>query len=74
METVLYVTADVLRIIGILVQPYVPASASKLLDLLAVEGRGGGDLPHRLKSGIPLPPPQPVFPRYVDPEEAVKPA
>jgi methionyl-tRNA synthetase len=70
METVLYVTAEVLRIIGILIQPYVPASASKLLDLLAVEGRAGSDLPHRLKSGIALPPPQPVFPRYVEPEEA----
>ena len=36
METVLYVTAEVLRIIGILIQPYMPASAAKLLDLLAV--------------------------------------
>ena len=33
METVLYVTAEVLRIVGILIQPYVPQSAAKLLDL-----------------------------------------
>ena len=36
MATVLYVTAEVLRTIGILAQPFVPGSAAKLLDLLAV--------------------------------------
>ena len=36
METVLYVTAEVLRQVAILVQPVMPASAAKLLDLLAV--------------------------------------
>ena len=36
METVLYVTAEVLRQVGILIQPYMPASAGRLLDLLAV--------------------------------------
>ena len=39
METVLYVTAEVLRIVGILIQPYVPQSAAKLLDLLGVSAR-----------------------------------
>ena len=34
--TVLYVTAEVLRQVGILAQPFMPASAAKLLDLLAV--------------------------------------
>ncbi len=34
--TVLYVTAEVLRQVGILAQPFMPASAGKLLDLLAV--------------------------------------
>jgi methionyl-tRNA synthetase len=34
--TVLYVTAEVLRQVGILAQPFMPASADKLLDLLAV--------------------------------------
>ena len=34
--TVLYVTAEILRQVGILAQPFVPTSASKLLDLLAV--------------------------------------
>ena len=68
METVLYVTAEVLRIVGILAQPYVPASAAKLLDLLAVdEGqRQFADLGARLISGTPLPAPSPIFPRYVE--------
>ena len=36
MGTVLYVTAEVLRMVGILIQPYMPQSAAKLLDLLGV--------------------------------------
>ena len=34
--TVLYVTAEVLRQVGILCQPFMPASAGKLLDLLGL--------------------------------------
>src|SRR5512141_269085 len=34
--TVLYVTAEVLRQVGILCQPFMPTSASKLLDLLGL--------------------------------------
>jgi methionyl-tRNA synthetase len=34
--TVLYVTAEVLRCVGIMAQPFVPSSAAKLLELLAV--------------------------------------
>lgn len=36
METVLYTTAETIRRIGILCQPFIPGSAAKLLDLLAV--------------------------------------
>ena len=70
METVLYTTAEVLRMIGILVQPYVPQSATKLLDALAVP-KNSRDFEHYsecLKSGTALPAPQPIFPRYVEPE------
>jgi methionyl-tRNA synthetase len=70
--TVLYVTAEVLRQVAILAQPFIPASAGKLLDLLGVpEGErrfaqlGGG---HRIAAGTALPVPAPVFPRYVEPE------
>ena len=38
--TVLYVTAEVLRQVAILAQPFMPASAGKLLDLLAVPDGG----------------------------------
>jgi len=68
--TVLYVTAEVLRQVSILVQPFMPASAGKLLDLLAVPQTertfaflGGG---HRIAVGVTLPAPAPVFPRYVE--------
>lgn len=72
MDTVLYVTAEVLRIVGTLAQPYVPASAEKLLDLLAVpeDQRSFADLGKRLVSGTPLPAPQPIFPRYVEDDPA----
>ena len=72
METVLYATAEVLRVIGILAQPYVPGSAARLLDLLAVpeDQRNFADLGSRLVSGTPLQPPSPIFPRYVEEGEA----
>ena len=56
METVLYVTAEVLRIIGIMAQPYIPASAATLLDFLAfrADQRSFADLGTRLVSGTPL--------------------
>jgi methionyl-tRNA synthetase len=71
METVLWTTAEVLRMVGILIQPYVPQSAAKLLDLLAVstEQRQFSDFGKRLKSGSSLPVPQPIFPRYIDEEQ-----
>jgi len=69
MATVLYVTAEVLRQIAILVQPFVPASAAKLLDLVAVNERDFAALgaAHRIAAGTKLPPPAPVFPRYQEP-------
>src|SRR6266852_5267550 len=76
MGTVLYVTAEVVRQIAILVQPFVPAGAGRLLDLLGVPAHerdfaalGGA---RRIAAGTKLPPPQPVFPRYVEPDAAGK--
>ena len=72
--TVLYVTAEVLRRIAILSAPTMPTSAAKLLDLLAVlpEQRNFAalDAATRIPAGVQLPPPVPVFPRYVEPEAA----
>jgi methionyl-tRNA synthetase len=70
METVLWTTAEVLRRVGLLCQPFMPESAAKLLDLLAVPvGERGFDRlddAHALLPGTPLPAPAPVFPRYVE--------
>ncbi|MFC4625194.1 methionine--tRNA ligase [Daeguia caeni] len=72
MGTVLYVTAEVIRRIGIMVQPFIPQSAEKLLDILTVpadERQFVHVASSPLKGGTPLPPPQPIFPRYVEAEE-----
>jgi methionyl-tRNA synthetase len=72
METVLYVMAEVLRHLAILIQPFMPDAMSKLLDQLAVpaQDRNFAALTqaHALRPGTPLPAPQGVFPRYVEPE------
>jgi methionyl-tRNA synthetase len=68
MATVLYVTAEVLRQVGILLQPFIPATADKLLAQLGVGGeeRGFDRLGEagRLKPGTPLGSLGPIFPRY----------
>jgi methionyl-tRNA synthetase len=70
--TILYVTAEVIRQVGILAQPFMPTASGKLLDLLAVgaDERGFDALEagKRLPHGRQLPTPQGVFPRYVEPE------
>ncbi len=74
--TVLYVTAEAIRQVAILAQPFMPDSAAKLLDLLAVPAEerqfrelGGG---RRIAAGVTLPAPSPVFPRYVDSESSAQ--
>ena len=82
--TILYVAAEVVRQLAILVQPAMPASAARLLDQLGQPperrtfqwlGAAG-----RLVPGTPLPAPVGVFPRYVKPvdpadaDAATKPA
>ncbi|MGA3139045.1 MAG: methionine--tRNA ligase [Xanthobacteraceae bacterium] len=67
--TVLYVTAEVLRQVAILCQPFMPESAGKLLDLLAIpaDRRSFADFRTRIAAGATLPAPSPVFPRYIEP-------
>src|SRR5436190_3645382 len=72
--TVLYVTSEVIRQIAILAQPVMPESSAKLLDSLDIPqaardfaALGGAT---RIKPGRVLPPPAPVFPRYVEPSAA----
>jgi methionyl-tRNA synthetase len=72
MNTVLYVLAECVRHIAILMQPVVPTAAAQMLDQLAVpaDARTFAALTpaHALKGGAPLPAPQGVFPRYGDPK------
>jgi methionyl-tRNA synthetase len=70
MATVLYVLAETIRHLALLVQPFMPESSAKILDQLSV---GGGDRSfaalgpeHALKSATDLPKPEGVFPRFVE--------
>ncbi|MGH7097269.1 MAG: methionine--tRNA ligase [Stellaceae bacterium] len=69
MSTVLYTLAEVIRHLAILMQPFVPGSAGKLLDQLAVKPgerdfRALAEAP--LKPGTRLPRPEGIFPRFVE--------
>lgn len=70
-KTVLYVTAEVIRQVAILTQPFMPEASAKLLDLLGVpaEQRDFAALSTPLVAGQAMQPPAPVFPRYVEPKE-----
>jgi len=64
--TVLYVTCEVVRIAALLIQPVMPESAGKLLDLLgqSEEQRNFASAATRLAPGTELPAPTGVFPRH----------
>ncbi len=70
MKTVLYVLAEVVRVVGILLMPFMPQSMEKMLDQLSVshEARRFDTLnaAGALVAGVALPPPAGVFPRYVE--------
>jgi methionyl-tRNA synthetase len=72
MATVLYACLEVIRQLAIYVQPVMPGSGAKLLDLLGVpaDKRSFADIAAPLAAGTKLPPPSAVFPRYVPPEAA----
>jgi methionyl-tRNA synthetase len=65
-RTVLYITCEAVRIAALLVQPVMPDSGAKLLDLLGQtdEQRTFAAIGARLAPGTSLPPPTGVFPRY----------
>lgn len=72
MATVLYNVAELVRRLVILAQPAMPAACASLLDQLAVpaDARDFASLDKALQPGTILPPPQGVFPRWVEPVEA----
>ncbi|MDB2682727.1 methionine--tRNA ligase [Alphaproteobacteria bacterium] len=74
MKTVLYVLAEAIRCLGIMVQPFMPDSAMKILAQLQVdEGQRMFEhmsAEHALKPGITIDKPEGVFPRIVEEEAA----
>ena len=72
MQTVLYVTAEILRQVAILMQPFIPESAGKMLDILGIGETERSftalSKDFALKPGRALPAPQPIFPRFVESE------
>jgi len=74
MGTVLWTVAETVRNVAIIAQPVMPDACNKMLDLLAVSqdartfGHLGAD--NALASGIELPKPEGVFPRFVEKEAA----
>jgi len=69
MQAVLRVLLRVLRVIATLLQPAMPGSMGRMLDQLGVpaDARDFARLAEPLTEGQLLPPPQGIFPRYVDP-------
>jgi len=79
MNSVLYVLAETIRHIAILTQPVMPNACSRILDQLAVpeDERTFAHLntdsirgKYSLVAGTPLPKPEGVFPRFVEPDVA----
>ena len=70
MNTVLYTTAEVIRVVATAAQPFIPDGAARLLDLLSVaeDKRRFRVEQAALVPGTALPKPEGVFPRYVDQE------
>ena len=68
MNTVLYVLMETIRRLAILCQPFMPRSMAKMLDQLAVPAgaRDFAALDQALSPGTALPPPQGIFPRFVE--------
>jgi methionyl-tRNA synthetase len=70
-DTVLHVTAELLRVVGIGCLPFIPTAAGKLLDLLSVAAAdrmlADATQAKALTSGTALPAPEGIFPRYVEP-------
>ena len=70
MRTVLYLLADCLRRIGLLILPVMPTHAAALLDQLSVaaEERVFAAYDRPLEAGRPLPRPTGLFPRFQEAE------
>ena len=70
MASVLYTVIETVRRVTLILQPVMPESTAKLLDLVGqpADKRDFAALEDRLVSGTSLPKPEGVFPRYVEAE------
>lgn len=76
METVLYTLAETIRCIGIMLQPFIPEAAGKILTQVGYTDQDVADgIPfeqlkpdYALQAGGILPKPQGVFPRFEEPK------
>ena len=68
MGEVLRVLAEVIRAVATVLQPFMPESMGRMLDQLGVPGdaRNLAGLSSPLPEGAILPPPQGIFPRFVE--------
>jgi len=73
MLTVLYVLAETIRNVALVLQPFMPTSMGKMLGLLEIDGAdrhfGACGEVKALKPGTALEKPEGVFPRFIDHEE-----
>ena len=73
MSVVLAVTLDVVRRVALLAQPVMPDSMTRMLDVLGVRQgamRTFAAFDSTVEAGTPLPKPQPIFPRYEEPQSS----
>ncbi len=65
MEVVLYTLAECIRCLGIVIQPFIPETSSKLLDQLKIDAdaRGFDALSTALVGGFTIDKPEGIFPR-----------
>ena len=74
-DTVLYVLAETIRHLGLYIQPFMPHSGSRLLDLLSIsqELRNFSQIgsKYALTAGAKLPDPNPLFPRFSEDDNPV---
>jgi methionyl-tRNA synthetase len=68
METVLVTLLNLIRVVAVLLQPFMPTSMARMLDQLGVaaDARDLASLSAPIPAGTALPPPAGVFPRFVE--------
>lgn len=73
MQAVLFTLAETIRYVGVMVQPFMPDSAARILDQLSVPADNrdfAGLAGAGLQPGTALPKPEAVFPRFVEEDAA----